>query len=112
MEINAERDGATVIARPTGRLDGSNAGEFQEALEGAIEESDRALVLDFEDISYISSAGLRVILLTARSLQGNGGQMALCSLDAPIREVFAISGFDTIIPIHGTRDEALAAVSG
>ena len=112
MEINAEREGATVIAKPMGRLDGSNASEFQEALEGAIEESDRGLVLDFEDISYISSAGLRVILLTARTLQGNGGSMALCALDAPIREVFAISGFDTIIPIHATRGEALAAVSG
>ena len=112
MEINAEREGATVIARPMGRLDGSNASEFQEALEGAIEETDKALILDFQHISYISSAGLRVILLTARTLQGNGGEMALCALDAPIREVFAISGFDTIIPIHGTRDEALASVGG
>ncbi len=112
MDINAERDGTTVVAKPAGRLDGSNAGDFQEALDAAIEESDRALILDFQDIAYISSAGLRVILLTARTLQGNGGAMALCSLDAPIREVFAISGFDTIIPIHDTRDAALASIAG
>ncbi len=112
MDINAKRDGTTVIARPAGRLDSFTAGEFQEAVEAAMEDTDRALILDFQDVPYISSAGLLVILVTARTLQGNGGALALCSLATPVREVFAISGFDAIIPIHTSCNDALAAVAG
>ena len=110
MEISTERDGATVVAMPTGRLDGSNAREFQDALDAVIQDDDRALILDFGEVSYISSAGLRVLLVTAKTLQGNGAALSLCSLDDPIREVFGISGFDSIIPIHASRGDALAAV--
>ena len=77
-----------------------------------VQEAQKALILDFEQVSYISSAGLRVLLVTAKTLQGNGAELALCSLDDPIREVFGISGFDSIIPIHDSRAEALAAVNG
>ena len=112
MEINTEKDGGTVVATPTGRLDGSNAREFQDALDAVVQDTERALILDFEQVSYISSAGLRVLLVTAKTLQGNGAELALCSLDDPIREVFGISGFDSIIPIHSSRAEAIAAVQG
>ncbi|MYJ81940.1 MAG: STAS domain-containing protein, partial [Acidimicrobiaceae bacterium] len=67
--------------------------------------------LDFEDVSYISSAGMRVILLTAKGLQSSGMKFALCSMNDSIREVFKISGFDKIIQIHGSQSDALAAVS-
>jgi len=112
MEISTENDAGTVVATPTGRLDGSNAREFQDALDAVVQEAQKALILDFEQVSYISSAGLRVLLVTAKTLQGNGAELALCSLDDPIREVFGISGFDSIIPIHNSRAEALAAVNG
>ena len=101
MDTTAERDGTTIIVRPAGRLDGFTAGEFQEALEAAMEDSDRALVLDFQDVPYTSSAGLLAILVTARILQGNDGKMALCSLVTPVRD-----------GIHASCDDALAAVAG
>ena len=112
MEINTKREDGTVIAIADGRIDGSNAREFQDALEAVIEEGIRALILDFESVSYISSAGMRVILLMARTLQGNEAKLVLCSLAMPVREVFTISGFDSIIPIHASQAEALAAVKG
>ena len=112
MAINATREGGTVIATADGRIDGSNAGEFQADLQGVIESSDTALILDFGSVSYISSAGLRVLLMTAKTLEGNGAKLALCSLSEPIREVFRISGFDNIIPIHDSQAEAAAAISG
>ena len=112
MAISAEREGGTVIAKADGRIDGSNASEFQVDLQAVIEDSDKVLILDFESVSYISSAGLRVLLLTAKTLAGNGAKLALCSLSEPIREVFRISGFDNIIPIHDSQAEAAAAISG
>ena len=70
------------------------------------------MVLDFEGISYISSAGLRVVLLVAKTLQKQKAKMAVCSLSESIREIFEISGFDKIIPVHGSRADAVAGVGG
>ena len=111
MEISAERDRGAVIARASGRIDSSNSREFHSGLEAVVNDDDSAVVLNFEDVSYISSAGMRVILLTAKSLRSSGMKFVLCSMNDSIREVFKISGFDKIIPIHGSRSDALAAVS-
>ena len=111
MKSNAEREGGTVIAKANGRIDSANSREFHSSLEAIIKEDNTAVVLDFEDVTYISSAGMRVILLIAKSLQRNRVKFILCSMDDSISEVFKISGFDKIIPIHSSRPEALAAVS-
>ena len=111
MEITAQRESETVIAKANGRIDSSNSREFHSDLEAVIAKDDPAVVLDFEEVSYISSAGMRVILLTAKSLWSSGVEFVLCSMNGSIREIFKISGFDKIIPIHGSQPEALAAVS-
>ena len=112
MEISTERDGAALIVAASGRVDGSNSQEFQEGLDAVIDASCRAVVLNLEQLSYISSSGLRVMLLVARKLQRQDAKFALCSLSDSIREVFEISGFDRIIPVHASRPEAVAAVTG
>ncbi len=99
-----------MIATTDGRIDGTNASQFQRALEDAIDESDRAVIIDLVNLTYISSAGLRAILLTAKSLRGKDTELAVCSLTGPVREVFQISGFDQILPVHSSRDEAIAAL--
>ena len=110
MEISTELQGEVLIARAQERIDGANAREFQDALQAALNDHDGALVLDMEDLTYISSAGLRVILLTARVLQRNDKSLALCSLSGPVREIFQISGFDKIIQTHDSRADAIASV--
>ena len=112
MEVNAARDGATLIARTGGRVDGTNATEFQDALKNVISPDDQAVILDFADLSYISSAGLRVILLTAKDMRTANVKFAVCSLSQSVRDVFTISGFDQIIDIHDDQQTALSAVSG
>lgn len=111
MEINTERIGSALIVMPSeNRVDGTNARDFQIGLEAAIEETDQAVVFDAEPLTYISSAGLRAILLVVKTINRQGGKFAVCSLSDPIREIFQISGFDNIIPIESTRDEALATI--
>ena len=112
MEINTERDGATLIAKAGGRVDGTNASEFQDALKDVIAPGDQAVILDFEDLSYISSAGLRVILLTAKDMRTANVKFVVCALSQSVRDVFTISGFDQIIDIHDTQQAAITAVSG
>ena len=112
MDVTPERDGATLILKADGRIDGTNATQFQDNLKQHIADGDTAVVLDFEELSYISSAGLRVILHTAKDMQSAKIKFAVCSLSKPVKDVFTISGFDQIIDIHDTQSEALAAVTG
>lgn len=112
MEITPERDGSTLILKADGRIDGTNATQFQDDLKQHIESGDQAVILDFEELSYISSAGLRVILLTAKDMQSAKVKFAVCSLSKPVKDVFTISGFDQIIDIHDTRSAASAAIAG
>lgn len=110
MNVATERQDDVLTADVGGRIDGSNAVEFEAAIRAAIMESDRAVIMDFEKLSYISSAGLRVILLVAKFLQNRDTKLVLCSLSDPVREVFEISGFDKILPVLPTRADALAAL--
>ena len=110
MAITTEREGATLIAMAADRVDGANARELQSDLEDAIQESDRTVILDLQQVVYISSAGLRVILLTAKALQRQQAKFAVCSLSESVREIFEISGFDKIIPVHTDRAEAITAL--
>ena len=112
MDIQTERKDGTLIAKAEGRIDGVNARDFEEALKAAISADDNTVVMDLEGLSYISSAGLRVILLIAKTLRKRNAELMLCSLSDPIREVFEISGFDKIIPVHASREQAIAAAGG
>ena len=109
MEINVERENETMVARVAGRVDSTNAREFEQALNASISD-DRKVIVDLGELSYISSSGLRVILLFAKMLQRRDAKLALCSLSESIREVFEISGFDKIILIHASQTEARAAL--
>ena len=110
MDIKTERNDGTLIAKAEGRIDGVNARDFEEAMKKAINSDDSTVVIDLEGLSYISSAGLRVILLIAKTLRKRNAELILCSLSDPIREVFEISGFDKIIPVHASREQALATI--
>ena len=112
MEITTENKGGALIARAEGRIDGANARDFESAVQAAISEWEGSVIIDCGNLSYISSAGLRAILLIAKTLGKRKVKFALCSLSAPIAEIFQISGFDQIISTHPSQDEALAAVGG
>ncbi len=111
VNVTTERIDGVLSADVDGRIDGSNVVQFEEAVRTAIEDSDRAVIMDFEKLVYISSAGLRAILLTAKSLQNRDAKLLLCSLSDRIREVFEISGFDKILPIHATKADALDSLN-
>ena len=94
-----------------GRLDWSTSNAFREAIDGAIEEGDRAVIMNFGELDFIGSAGLRVILLTARFLQERDAKLVLCGLSDPVRDVFRITGFERLVPIYETMAEAWASLT-
>ena len=90
-----------------GRMDAVSAPEFEQSLNALIAEGVLKIVVDFENLDYISSAGLRSVLVTAKKIQSKNGSIVVVSLHGTVKEIFEISGFSTIIPIHGSVDEAL-----
>ena len=109
MNVDVQREGGNVLARVQGIVDGNNAADLQTALLDSLEEGDKSLVLEFGKLEYISSAGLRVLLLIAKELQKRSAGFAVCSVSGQVRELFSISGFDRIIAIHKNQADALAS---
>ncbi len=107
MEFAHENAGDVVVAKLAGRLDSQSATPAEEQLTGLIGTAAPRLVIDLSNLEYISSAGLRVLLLVARKVQQAQGKMAVFGLASGVREVFSISGFDTIFTV---RDDAAAAL--
>lgn len=80
----------------TGRLDTSTAPQLQDVLMPSIEDN-KQVVLDFSGIEYISSAGLRVLLMGAKAAKAAGGSQTLVNVSEDVMEVFALTGFDGVL---------------
>ncbi len=96
---------------PEGRLDFSAAAAFQQQIEAALAGAGTAplaVIIECSALDYVSSAGLRVFLLAARASQRAGISFALSALKPAVREVFEVSGFSRLIPVHADRATALA----
>ena len=111
MNISTGRQGAVLIAWAEGHVDGSNAQQFHEALESVLNADDRVMALDLSGLTYVSSAGLRIVLLVAKTLQQRRGRLIVCSPPKAVRELFQISGFDKIVAMRESCDEAVAELN-
>lgn len=111
MAIPQELIGDMAVLVPQQRVDSANAKQFEVDLLDAIKAGNKTILLDFKDLDYISSAGLRAILVAAKSAKAAGRRFLLCSMKENIREVFTVSGFAKILSIHPDRTTAAAAAA-
>ncbi len=107
MQIIEEKQNDIQIFIIYGRLDSNTAPAFEEKVGEVIATGVRWMIIDFKNLEYVSSAGLRLILKTTTDLNRLEGRLVLCSMDDYVKEVFEISGFDSFLPITGSRDDAL-----
>jgi anti-sigma B factor antagonist len=107
MDISEDRKADAVILALSGKLDAMTAKTFEDKILGVINSGTQRLVVDLSQLEYVSSSGLRVLLLAAKRLQGTDGKIVLCALKDQIRQVFDLAGFSSILPIYGSRDEAI-----
>ncbi|MFC1485124.1 STAS domain-containing protein [bacterium] len=91
------------------RFDSHSAKDIEQALTVLIDEDVQTIICDFSETDYISSAGLRVLLLVAKKMKKLGNNLALCSLKPFVKEVFDIAGFTTLFQIYESEAEALKA---
>lgn len=111
MKVRLEKISHATLVIPEGRLDFSAAAQFQQQLEQAVAEAAgavAAVIVDCPALDYVSSAGLRTFLQAARAAQRAGIAFALSALQPAVREVFELSGFNRMIPVHADRAAALA----
>lgn len=111
MNITERRSGHTLIIAPQGRLDSQSAKDFEERILEVINRGENSILLDFSMVDYISSAGLRVILTSARRQKATKGKLAICGLAGSVKDVFRVSGFDTIVEIYADQASALEKLS-
>jgi len=100
------------ILTPSGRLDTITSASFERDVHAALDAGASRLLLDLSEVTYMSSAGLRVALLAAKRLRTSGGKLTLCVPQASIASLFEISGFNTFLSIHRDLAGALSALSG
>ncbi len=110
MDITETRHENYSVFKLNGRLDSNTAMGFEQKLFECIEDGNQRLILDFKDLDYISSAGLRVILKATKNLKNADGKLVLCAMQDYVKEVFEISGFDSFLPSVPTIDEAVKTI--
>ena len=93
-----------------GRLDASSSKEAELALDNAMADGSSKLLIDMSRMDYVSSAGLRILLVAAKKMRQRKGAIAVFGLSDSVKEVFEISGFSAIIPIRGTEPEAASTL--
>lgn len=109
MIVVEERMADTVILVPNPGIDSSTAKQFEDVLLSSVDKAGGKVLVDFSQLDYISSAGLRAVLMGAKKAKQLGGRLMLCAMKGHIRTVFDTSGFSQLIPITATREQALAA---
>lgn len=115
MELSPQPAGRALVLSPVGRIDHSHADAFSLALAPHLRDctgDSVPLVLDFSQVSYISSIGLRALMVAIKQVKPRGGRMVLAGLTPLVLEVFTISRFDLLFEIFPDRAAALVAVGG
>jgi anti-sigma B factor antagonist len=111
MEIaQAEQDGVVVLELK-GRLDTLSSSELEKKLSDLIAQKEHKFVLDFSQLDFISSSGLRVLLAAGKQLKSVSGKMVLCALKEHVKEVFDVAGFTMLFSIFPSKEIALKELS-
>jgi anti-sigma B factor antagonist len=107
MEITTSAKNDVLLVTLNGRLDAVTAADFDQKINSLLTEGASSLVLNLHGLEYISSAGLRSILVTGKKLKSSNGGFALVGLRGVVKEVFEVSGFYSIFKIFESEEEAL-----
>jgi anti-sigma B factor antagonist len=114
VQITTQPFADTIVVSPAGRIDHRSAAELEATLlplVGQAAERHGALVLDFSGVEYISSVGLRVLMIAARQMRAAQARLSVAALQSVVAEIFTISRFDKVLTVNATLEDALAQAS-
>ncbi len=107
MEIIEQKTDQCVIIGITGRLDTTNYSILEKKLMDLIDNHQDKILVDCSKMDYVSSSGLRILLMALKKITMQKGKFVLCGLQENIHEIFEISGFTSIFEIHSSPEVAL-----
>ena len=107
MQIETSKIDQTVVLEIKGRMDVIAAMQYEKTITECLQRGDRNFVVDLDALEYISSAGLRSLLTTTKKIKEAKGTANFCNVKGVVQEVFALSGFDSILPIFKSVKDAL-----
>ncbi len=110
MEVAVQEDRGLEEVILTGRMDAMGANVVGDFFKAFLDEKGlegRKVLVNFQGVDYISSAGLRVFVAAVKKLHPAGSKIALCAMNVQVEEIFIFAGFDTMFPIHRDRDAAV-----
>ena len=110
MEISSKTENNVLIVSVNGRIDAVTSPELESSIQELLDGGTNKLIMDLSELEYISSAGLRVILSTAKKLKALDGDILVANLQGPVMEVFEISGFSSIIQVFDSVENALEII--
>ena len=114
MEFSSQRLADVVVAIPVGQIDHPNAGRLEQGLAPILDAADlpmTGLVLDFSRVDYISSMGLRVLLMAAKQLRARNARIAVAALQPVVAEIFGIARFNHVLEVFPDVRAALGQLS-
>lgn len=106
LKIQLEEIERRIVLHLEGRVDVGTAPQLEKKLEGLMAENP-VLILDFDKVDYLSSAGMRVLLSGSKKLKAKKGALLLCALGEEVLEVIRMAGLDKVLPIFDTEAEAV-----
>lgn len=111
MEIKHSESQMAVILTLIGRLDTLTSPDLDTLIKQLIAQNKHKFILDFTQLDYISSSGLRVLLMLQKQLKGLGGKSILVNLTPDIKHIFDISGFSVIFSFSSSIEDALLSIT-
>ena len=108
MEMRSEEKGGLTFIRLQGRLDAATSAAIQEKIIALIDAGHHKLLIDFEHIDYLSSAGMRLLLAVAKKVKQVEGKIALFQIQPEVIEVMQMAGFDKVLNTYPTEQEAVS----
>ncbi len=111
MQIDSSVQGNHVVVRVTGRADSVASETLEQVLLQHIADGQVHLVMDFENLEYLSSSGLRVLIMAGKTTEQHGGSLTLARLSENIQEVPTVSGFIRLFTVAETVEKAIGQSS-
>jgi anti-anti-sigma factor len=107
MDINHMREGEVEIITVNGKLDADTAPVADKIVKKILDGDCLRMLFDFSALEYLGSGGLRIILGATKELRRKHGQIVVCSLSKFVREIFEVSGFNSVVPITDTVESGI-----
>ena len=107
MNCSETNLGGAVVVSASGRIDLSNADSFKDSLSRALADATTAVIVDLSHVDYISSAGLRSLMIVSKASKGQGKNLGIAALQPLVLEIFTISRFNLVFPLFDTVHAAV-----